>query len=171
MGWNTAALFVEGREPAAVMRFFPDVFQYTDTEERVTSDTAWSSSPGERLYVAKTGEHCQVWDPDRRFVTRIDKMFESSGTRRLAGTRVLALDFSGKTSTYGFWLYDDAELVRRVHFESGQARDPFGEPLACESDAELPSWGHDEDFLWHVARSLLNLGPDVETEFAVYSVT
>jgi hypothetical protein len=171
MGWNTSALFVEGREPDTVLRFFPDVFEYVDTGDRVTADAAWSASPGERLYVAKTGDYCQVWDPDQRFVPRIENMFESAGTRRLFGTRVLALAFSSVTSTYGFWLYDDANLVRRVHFESGKELEPLGEPLPCEADAKLPDWGHDEDFLWHIARSLTGLGPDVETEFAVYSVT
>ncbi|WP_433466180.1 hypothetical protein [Spirillospora sp. CA-128828] len=82
----------------------------------------------------------------------------------------MAVAFSSVMSTYALWFYDDAELVRHVWFENGKATTETGDPLPSESGAEIPSWGPDEDSLWHVIKGTTGLKPDLDQIFTVFEV-
>jgi hypothetical protein len=170
VGWNTSALFVENRTLEEVLGFLPDVFSYDPTGETVSALEAWAGSPGDRLYGAVSGGWCQIWDPDQRFAPRVERILETDGAGTLEGTRAVALLFSSVTSTYAFWLYQDGALVRHATFESGKCIQEGGEPLAIESQVALPSWGHDEDFLWAVVTAVTGLDADEDQQFGVFSV-
>lgn len=156
-----------------MLRLLPDVVEYEQTGEVVDFDQATMTSPGGRLYLAD-GEWCQLWDSDLLFVPQIGRLiFEEpnqfDGPSALAGTRALAVVFSSVTSTYGFWLYDDGALVRQAIFESGEPVDEVGQPLPMEADVPIPSWGHDEDFVWAVIHEVTGLGQSGDQRFAVYT--
>ena len=74
------------------------------------------------------------------------------------------------SSTYSFWLYENGVLVRHATFESGNCIEHTGAALAIESKVAIPSWGHDEDFLWAVITAITGLKDDTDQVFAVYSV-
>jgi hypothetical protein len=169
MGWNTSALFVMDRSADDLLDFLPDASGYRLTDERVGVEQATSSSPRERLYLADDGTRCQLWDPDLQFVVGVDAMIESGGARFLNGTRALAVIFSSVTSMYGFWLYDDGDLVRRAIYESGELIDSVGRPLPDESDITIPEWGHDEDFVWTMIEKITGLTYSDDQQFAVYT--
>jgi len=174
MGWNTSALFVRDRSVGEVLDLLPDVFGYDPTGEKLPADHAWSSSPGQRLYLSDEGGWCQLWDPDQRIPPRVGGLIEMDGPGALKGTRALAVVFSSVTSTYALWLYDDASLVRHVCFKDGEPAPVFGDfvggPLPIEDQIEVPSWGPDEDFLWSVIRAVTRCDADDGRLFSVYDV-
>ena len=168
MGWNTSALFVRAWTVEQLIDFLPDVFSYEATDEAATAEEAWCGSPGERLYLAEAHGWCQMWDPDQRFAPRLSRMIERP--RDMADTQALAVLFDGVSSTYSFWLYENGELTRQATFESGNCIEQTGTALPIESQVAIPSWGHDEDFLWAVITAVTGLKDDTEQLFNVYSV-
>ena len=170
MGWNTSALFVRGRSIDDVLGFLPDVFAYEPTGQEVSADTAWSTTPGARLYLAREGDWCQLWDPDQRFPPRVERIIDTDGPGTLRGTKALAVLFSGVISRYALWLYDDGDLARHVCYHDGEPVERFGDPLPIEAEIEIPSWGPDEDFLWGVIKAVTGLTADIQQRFAVYDV-
>lgn len=170
MGWNTSALFVRDRSIDEVVDSLPDVVGYVPRDERVSADFAWSHSPRERLYLAEDGGWCQIWDPDQRIPLNVDRWLTSDVLGTIKGTQALAVVFSSVASVYALWFYDDADLVRHVCFENGEARAETGDPLPSESGVEFPSWGPDEDFLWHVIKNTTGLEANLDQLFTVYEV-
>ncbi|MFB4273175.1 hypothetical protein [Nonomuraea sp. GTA35] len=170
MGWNTSALFVRDRSIEDVLGFLPDVFEYKPTRKELTAEYAWSSSPGQCLYLADEGGWCQLWDPDQRIPTRVGDLVEMDGPGVLKDTQALAVVFSSVKSTYALWLYEDAHLVRFICFMDGEPVEVFGEPLPIEVQIEVPSWGPDEDFLRSVIRAVTGLNDNIDQPFTVYDV-
>lgn len=174
MGWNTSALFVRDRTVDDVIAFLPDVYSYEPTGEVVSSEQAHAGSPGGRLYAAVTptreASWCELWDPEQRLATRVEKLIELDGPGTLQGTTALAVIFSSVTSTYGFWLFEDGELKRRVMYETGECIDESGDRLPVEDTVEVPSWGHDEDFVWALIASVAEIELDDARSYAVFSV-
>ncbi|MFG1947372.1 hypothetical protein [Nonomuraea sp. NPDC048826] len=159
MGWNTSALFVRDRSIEEVAGCLADA-AYAPGHDRASADQAWSGRPGRRLYLAESGGWCQLWDPDQRIPFEIESF--------LKGTRVLAVVFAGVSSVYGFWLYDDGELVRGSVLENGEPVVDLGEPLPVEARVRIPEWGPDEDFLWEVIGDVTGLTAAVDQTFEVY---
>ena len=91
MGWNTSALFVRDRSVDDVVNSLPDVVDYLACDERVSADSAWSQSPGERLYLADDGGWCQMWDPDQRLALNVDRWLAMDVLETLRGTQALAV--------------------------------------------------------------------------------
>ena len=169
MGWNTSALFVHDRSVDDLLRLLPEEVLCVPTDAEVTAEEATSAHPGGRIYLAEGETWTQLWDPDLRFVPGTEKSIED-GPRRLDGSRLLAVIFSSVASIYGFWLHEEGELVRRTIFQSGELIDEVGKPLAFESAIEVPSWGHDEDFIWAVIRAVTGQDYDPDQRFTVHLV-
>jgi hypothetical protein len=169
MGWNTSALFVSERPASDLLRLLPDDVLCVLTDEEVSADQATANLPGGRIYLADGDHWSQLWDPDLRFVPGTEKAVED-GPRRLDGSRLLAVVFSSVASIYGFWVHDDGELVRRAIFQHGEPIDEVGEPLPFESSIEVPSWGHDENFVWSVIQAITGQGYDQDQRYAVHLV-
>lgn len=171
MGWNTSAFFVHQRSTDDLLSLLPGEFACEPTGEHVGAEEATANRPGGRLYLAADGAWCQLWDPDFRFVSRTYNMAGNGSPPVLAGTRALAVLFSSVTSTYGFWLHDNGEVVRRAIYESGELIDSLGEPLPAEADITFPEWGPDEDFVWAIMQDVTGLTSASGGQFAVYNVT
>lgn len=199
MRWSTSALFVRDRSVEEVIGFLPDVFFFEPTGEVVDAEAAWAgrgeeaparaeaesgesarrsrSSTGalrvrrpsaSRLYLARTGAWCQMWDPDGRFAPRVELILED-GPRELRGTQALAVRFDWVRSTYAFWLFEDARLVRHASREAGKLVEERGSALPVEAAAEAA--GPEEGFLWAVIRELTGLEPDPAARFAIWSIS
>ena len=170
MGWNSSAIWIEDRTREDLLGLLPDIFSFTPTGRMVSFDEATTSRFAPNLAVARVGNWQALWNPDMRFVERIEVLLEDRYAARIAsGTRVLAILFSSVTSTYAFWLFEDARLVRAAVFETGEATRDEGEPLPCEADAPVPSWGHDEGYLFHLVDNLTGQS-FVEMEAASWEV-
>lgn len=174
MGWNTSALFLRDRSVKAVLSFLPDIFDYEPMREGVWGDEAMVGR-AEDLYLASDATWCQMWDPHTRFAPKVDVLmeYEANHTPILRGTRALSALFASVTSTYGFWLYDDGKLVRQAMYTSGEPVNIIGEPLPVESQVEIPSWGHDEIYVWAVIEALTGYTSDFVSDsqgFAAYNV-
>ena len=169
MGWNTSALFVAARKPKKIIAFLPDVFEYERTGEKVGGDQATSGSPGGKLYVRELDGWCEIWEPSQRLLPRIETILEDA-PNTLVGTKALVLILSSVTSTYGFLLFDNAELVRKVIYKQGKCVENVGEPLAFEASFKPESWGHDEHFVWTALRVITGRAPNIEGSYDVYNV-
>jgi len=170
MGWNTSALFVRGRSIDEVVGALPDDAAFAPSGEQLNADSAWSNSPGQRLYLALENGWCQMWDTDQRIAPDIDRLLASGALGTLKGTRALAVLFSSVSSIYGLWLYDDGRLVRGIVFHHGEPVVDVGAPLPVESEVEIPSWGPDEDFLWAAIKDVTGLTADIDQLFEVYEL-
>ncbi|MCP2168427.1 hypothetical protein [Goodfellowiella coeruleoviolacea] len=161
-------MFVRGRSTDEVVACLPDVFYYESRDERVDADQAWSSAPGQRLYLADEGGWCQLWDPDQRFPPRLDELGD------LADTTALAVVFSSVSDIYALWLYADGELVRHTCAQGGRPEPLYGravgEPLPAESRVGDPADGPDENTLWAVIKEVTGLSADTNQSFAVHDV-
>lgn len=172
MGWNTTALFARGKTLEDVLEFLPDVFEYEPTGKTVPAEKAWGrGGKRSRLYAREQEPWCQLWDPHGRFLAKIAQLAEEGGDL-LEDTQVLVVAFDSVGSTYRFWLYDDGELVRKAHFASGKTVAEVGEPLAAERGVAIPTWGHDEDFLWTVITAVTGFAAsDDRLEYAEIAVS
>jgi hypothetical protein len=170
MGWNTSALFIKNRTADEALSFLPDVFAYEPAGLRVSAEEAMSGSPRGRIYLRTSGGWCELWDPDQRFAPRVEDIIEIDGSGILAGTTALAVLFSSVLSTYGFWLFEDGKLVRHAVFDSGKPVAAYGTPLPVESELEIPSWGHDEEFVWAVISAVTGSSGELDAVFDVYGV-
>jgi len=172
MGWNTSALFVKDFAIDDVIHVLPDVFEYTPTGRIVDGEHAMSGASQQTLFFAVRRGWCEVWDPDQRFAPRIERLVADAG-KKLAHTTVLSVLFASVTSTYGFSLYEGGKLVRHAMFESGETKASSGAPLPAEVAAKVPTWGHDESFLWTVIRGVTGVdSAEVDDEiFAEFKVS
>lgn len=166
MGWHTSALFVHNRSIDDVVGFLPDAFAYEPTSEQVSGDWGWECNSGDRLYFAEQGGWAQLWDPDCRFVPRLEYLIAMDGPGPLKETRALAVTFSD----VAFSLYDDGELIRHVAFSGRDTVADHGAPLPVEGRIALPSWGPDESFLWSVIEDVTGVEGDFDQLFDVYDV-
>jgi hypothetical protein len=174
MGWNTTALFVRGRSVDDLVGCLPDVVDYVLHDRQSIAEEAWSGSPGERVYLAETAGWTQIWDPEGRIAGKVEGWLERGDLGTLKGTQALAVLFSSVMSTYAFWLFDDSGLVRHICYESGVSSNVLGgivgEPLPIEGQVEIPSWGHDEDFVWSVIKNVTGLAADIDQRFIAYDL-
>jgi len=168
MGWNTSALFVKDRTADQVLSFLPDVFAYEPRGQQVSAEEAMSGSPRGRICLTTSEGWCQLWDPDQRFAPRVEAMIGMDGSGILAGTTALAVLFSSVLSTYGFWLFEDGKLIRHAMFDTGKPVAEYGTPLPVEGEVDVPSWGHDEDFIWSVITAVTDSSGELDAMFDIY---
>ncbi|UQA96762.1 hypothetical protein [Streptomyces halobius] len=166
MGWHTSALFVRNRSIDDVVGYLPDTFGYEPSSERANGDGAWGCDSGDRLYCTERGGWAQLWDPECRFVPRLEHLIATDGPGPLKETQALAVTFS----EVAFSLYDDGELIRHVAFSGRETVAAHGAPLSVEARIALPSWGPDESFLWSVIEDVTGVEGDFDQLFEVYDV-
>lgn len=156
MGWNTSAIFVDSHDPLTLASAATRA-----TGEQVGADTATSGRMRGFLYTARTGPWHELWDPSLEHVLTMPD---------LGGHRGLSVIFSSVSSSYGFSLYDERGLVRKIIYSDGEPVAEDGAPLAVEARLEFPSWGPDEDFLWAVIEDVTGISFDLERSYDVHEV-
>lgn len=119
-----------------------------------------------RLYLARTGRWCQLWDPDGRFAPRVELILED-GARELRGTQALAVRFDGSKGIYTFWLWDDAKLTRHASFAAGTCAEESGAALPIEGEVGP----RDERFLWSVIGAVTGLEQAPAERFAIWTIS
>lgn len=109
-------------------------------------------------------------DPDPCLVSHLNDIVNGDDPELLIGTTALAVVFSSVGDVFGFWLFINGELVRNAVFKSGDSVVDHGEPLPIETRLTVPSWGHDEDYLWPIIESIIGVTPDLDAQFEIYKV-
>ncbi len=169
MGWNTSALFIKNRSVDEVVSLLPDIVADEPTGCSVFADQATSHHPGGRLYLAKTGTWCQMWDPNQHFALDPDMIVTKVGSEFLMNTTVLGVIFSSITDIFGFWLSVNGEVVRQAVFKLGDPVVEHGDPLLVEARLPVPSTGHVE-YLWQIIESETDVTYDLDIPFEIYTV-
>ncbi|GIH08706.1 hypothetical protein Rhe02_67730 [Rhizocola hellebori] len=153
MGWNTSALFARGEDVLALLPV-----PVTPTGATATADEATSGLAEEVVYVSRAEEWQQLWDPSVIHLADAD-----------TGQNSLSVFFFGVSSSYGFILVEDGEVVRRLIYVDGEPSIDEGEPLPIEAEIPHPSWGPDEDWVWAIIKDVTGITYDEDRIFEVYA--
>jgi hypothetical protein len=153
MGWNTSALFARGED---IVKLLP--VTATPTGAVVTTDEATSGLADAVVFVSRDEEWQQLWDPAMMHLADA-----------AAGRNSLSVFFSSVSSSYGFMLVQEGEVVRRAIYVDGELTVQDGESLPIEAEIPHPSWGPDEDWVWAIIKDVTGTTYDEERTFEVYA--
>jgi len=153
MGWKAAALLVENRTTADIVREI-DVFRPGSREVEMVE--AWYE-----LAVAQIGAWAVFFSGGKRHPDLIATLSKD--------TRVFAFDLNSVYTSYGFDYFVDGRCVRSAHYTERECVRSEGPMLAAERKLKVPKWGHDDDWVLAVMHRVIGVGAG-DLEEATYTV-
>ncbi len=147
MGWNFAGLLAESVLAEAAVSALPG--RIRPTGARLPGYEALGTGRGIDYAIAQLGTWTVIADPHLRLV-----QFEA-GAELSRGGRCLAFVVSDVSTTYGFWLWAEGEIRRRVVYSEGELLEEHGEPLAEEAGLPDPAV---EDYVLELVERVTGLG-------------
>ena len=152
MGWNTSGFIVEDATEDEILALLPDVF--TPRDKRLSYEEAASRSLGPNFAIGNGTTQdgikwVQFWDPSG-YIAMNDELIAKLST----GRRAASYFMSGVKSTYGFSLFLDSGLQRRIVWSGTEVKEEYGDALDAETQLPMPEWGHDEASIFHLLFAL-----------------
>ncbi len=147
MGWNTTAVFAEGKSLADMKATIPDVFAFKGTT--IGWEAAATTGLGKNVAVGEIPGWGAIWTPNIN-VTSAEEVLEPAS---LNG-RAVAIYLSSVSSIHGFALWVDGAFVRLLLREGADTAVDDGEPLPEEADLD---WADAEAAVFAVAKKLTGL--------------
>jgi hypothetical protein len=157
MGVHASLVCIEGLPIDELLEGLGD--KLTGTNQTVPGYTAISSVSSPGLCVARSGNWTFPSDPRAEYIFDSDVLEELS-----QGRRVLAFFLSGVTTSYGFFVYENAKLIRKVVYEDFRCAEEVGEPLRFEAAFEPTARGYEEAEIFGTLEAITGLTfiPDLE---------
>lgn len=147
MGWNTTAVFAEGKSLAEMKATIPDLFAFTD--KTLGWEAASATTLGKNLAVGEIPGWGAIWTPNIN-VTSAEEVLEPAS---LNG-RAVAIYLSSVSSIHGFALWVDGAFVRLLLRDGAELAVDDGDPIPEEADLD---WTDAEAAVFAVARKLTGL--------------
>ena len=163
MGWNTSGFIVENAAEDEILALLPDVF--TPRDKHLSYEEAASRSLGPNFAIGKGTTQdgvkwVQFWDPSG-YIAMNGALIAKLST----GRRAASYFMSGVKSTYGFSLFVDGEIQRRIVWADREVKEEHGEALDAEAQLPMPEWGHDEHSIFRLLLALGFRPVEEQTEF------